>query len=270
MDKNAELSLFLEKAAELTESKYIIADVKIVGLLKAVAASDTLVAIFKNCLADFDYGAAQKKYLVKSKYLAEDKGEFVLPSSSRDLLAFVFCVLMDIDAKKIDFAQFINRYFYEDGSFSAGYSAFLNTMIKPFVNTVKTLTESVIEGKIQDPLDALTEEEERRKKEEKEAAERKLKDKELADKAYGESVKKLREILLADKTKIKNSSAKDDLKRELVLIVDMFGDALGSNDKDAAIYAFTAYKYALKAKKRFFSGRIRKVARYFKDVKNGL
>ena len=147
MDKNAELALFIERADELIESKYIIADIKIVGLLKAIAASDTLIAIFKNCMTGFDYVAAQKKYLVKSKYLAEGKGEFVLPSSSRDLLAFIFSVLVDIDAKRIDFAQFINKYFYEDGSCSAGYTAFLNSMIKPFKNTVKMLMESVIEGK---------------------------------------------------------------------------------------------------------------------------
>ena len=270
MDKNAELSLFLEKADELIESKYIIADVKIVGLLKAIAASDTLVAIFKNCLNEFDYNAAKKKYLVKSKYLAEGKGEFVLPSSSRDLLSFVFCVLMDIDAKNIDFAQFINKYFYEDGSCSTGYGAFLNAMIKPFVNSVKMLMESVIEGKLQDPLEALTEEEARREKEAKAAADRKIKDKELSVKAYGESVKKLRAILLADKTRIKNFSAEESLKKELLLVVDMFGNALDSGDKDAVIYAFIAYKYALKAKKRMFSGRIRKVRRYYEDVINGL
>ena len=139
MDKNAELALFIERADELIESKYIIADIKIVGLLKAIAASDTLIAIFKNCMTGFDYAAAQKKYLVKSKYLAEDKGEFVLPPTSRELLAFIFSVLVDIDAKRIDFAQFINKYFYEDGSFSAGYTAFLNSMIKPFKTRSKCL-----------------------------------------------------------------------------------------------------------------------------------
>ena len=33
MDRNAELELFLQKADELIDSKYIIADIKIVGLL---------------------------------------------------------------------------------------------------------------------------------------------------------------------------------------------------------------------------------------------
>ncbi len=270
MDKRAELDLFLTKADELIDSKYIIADIKIVGLLKAIAASDTLIAIFKNCMTGFDYQAAQKKYLVKSKYLAEGKGEFVLPPSSRELLAFIFSVLVDIDAKRIDFAQFINKYFYEDGSCSAGYTAFLNSMIKPFKNSVKMLMESVIDGKLQDPVEAFTEEEERREVLEKAAAEEKRKEKELSEKAYGESVKAIRKILLDDKTKIKNSRLKDDVKEELVLIIDMFANAVNAADKDGIIYAFLAYKYAVNSKKFMFFGHAKKVGKYLKDVLNGL
>ena len=270
MDKNDELSLFIAKADELIESKYIIADIKITGLLKAVAASGTLVAIFKNCLTGFDYPSAQKKYLVKSKYLAEGKGEFILPSSSRELLAFIFSVLVDIDAKRIDFGQFINKYFYEDGSRSAGYTAFLNSMIKPFKNTVKMLMESVIDGKLQDPVEAFIEEEERKKAEELAAAEEKRKERELSKKSYGESVKAIREILLRDKTKIKNSRLKDDVKEEYILIIDTFANAIDSGDKDGIFYAFIAYKFAVKTKFFLFFGRAKKVARYLKDVLNEL
>ena len=175
MSKREELDLFLTRADEFIESKYILADVKIINLLKSIAGSDTLIAIFKNCLDGFDYEKATKTYLVANKYLSGDKGEFVLPSTSRELLAFIFNLLVDIDAKRIDFSGFIKRYFYEDGSFSAGYSAFINAMIKPFKNSVKMLMESVIEGKLQDPVEALTEEENRKREEEILRAEREKK-----------------------------------------------------------------------------------------------
>ena len=270
MDKNAELALFLDRADELIDSKYITADIKIVGLLKAIAVSDTLVAIFKNCMTGFDYPAAQKKYLVKSKYLAEGKGEFVLPSSSRELLAFIFNVLVDIDAKRIDFAQFINKYFYEDGSFSAGYTAFLNSMIKPFKNSVKMLMESVIEGKLQDPVEAFTEEENRRNELEQAAEEEKRKEKELSEKAYGESIKAIRRLLVADKAKVRSSRLAPEIKDEFLLIIDMFANAITVADKDGIIYAFLAYKYVLKSKKFMFFGRVKKVGKLLKDVLNGL
>ena len=221
-------------------------------------------------MTDFDYAEAQQKYLVKSKYLAEDKGEFVLPSSSRELLAFIFSILVDIDAKRIDFARFLNKYFYEDGSCSAGYTAFLNSMIKPFKNSVKMLMESVLDGKLQDPVEAFVEAEERRNNKEKEEAEKERQEKELTKKLYGKSVKAIREILLNDKTKIKKSRLKIGVREDLILVIDMLANAVSANDKDAIVYAFTAYKYAMRSKKIMFFGREKTIGKYVKDVLRGL
>ncbi len=100
MTKREELELFLKRTDEFIDAKYILADVKIINVLKTIASSETLIALFKNCLTDFDYHQAKKNYLVKSKFLTDDKGEFILPPNSRELLAFIFNILMDIDAKK--------------------------------------------------------------------------------------------------------------------------------------------------------------------------
>ena len=269
MNKREELDLFLKRADEFIESKYILADVKIINLLKSIASSNTLMAIFKNCLDGFDYDEATKKYLVKSKYLAGDKGEFILPSTSRELLAFIFNLLVDMDAKRIDFSAFIKKYFFEDGSFSSEYSAFINSMIKPFKNSVKILMESVIEGKLQDPVEALTEEENRRAREKLEEEERAKKDKEILSKKHGESVKMVREILLAVKTKIKNSKIKKEEVERLLLVIDMLANAVESEDKDAINYAYTSYYYATKV--HFMrSFKRKKVTKLVKEILNAI
>ncbi len=266
MTKREELELFIVRANELIESKYILADVKIVNLLKSIAGSETLIAILKNCLSDFDYEQAKKKYLVKNKYFSDDKGEFVMPPSSRELLAFVFNVLMDIDAKRVELADFINKYFYEDGSFSSGYEAFINLMIKPFKEAVKMLMEGVVEGTLQDPEEAL---EEAQKKKEKLVEEKKKQekiDKELSKKAYGQSIKRIKEILLSDKTKIRASSIDWRKKEDIMLVIDMLANVLDSEDRDAIDYAFTAYRYLCKAYPLKLFGRIKKVGRLLQDV----
>ncbi len=272
MEKREELALFLERAEEFIDGKYILADIKIVNLLKTIVASETLLAIFKNCLADFNFEQAQKKYLVKSKYLSTDKGEFILPTSSRELLAFTFTLLAEIDAKRIDFGQFINKYFYEDGSFSAGYSAFINSLIKPFRNSVKLIMESVIDGKVEDPIEAFTKEEERRAKEKEEQEKRQQKEKELSKKVYGESIKQIKKFLLDDKTKIKNKSAKlkERLVEETLLVIDMLANVIESDDKDAIMYAYISYKYVAKAHPILFFNRIKKIEKLIKDVINEL
>lgn len=242
MTKREELELFLEKADELIDSKYILADVKLANLLKVIAGAETLLALFKNCLTDFDYDEARGKYLVRSKYLAPDKGEFVQPPNSRELLSFVFYTLVEIDDKTINFADFINKYFYEDGSFSSGYEAFINTMIKPFKNAVKILMESVIEGKLQDPIEALCEEEDRRAKQLEAEELRAKKERDIEQKAYAASIKKVKELLLEDKQKIKASKKKECVKEEMFLVIDMLANAVESDDKDAITYAWVSYK----------------------------
>ena len=269
MTKREELDAFIARADELIASKYILADVKIVNLLKAIAQSDTIVALFKNCLQDFDYYKANKEYLVKSS-IADGKGEFITPPSSKELLAFIFNVLMDIDSGKIKLAEFIDVYFYEDGSMYSGYQAFLKAMIVPFKNSIKVLMESVIEGKLQDPVEALTEEEEKRNKlaeEEKLSLQR---EKELAEKAFGGAIKEIKAVLLEDKKRVKGKKFSEKEKNDLLLVIDMLGSVLDSTDKDAIEYAFVAYKYAVKAHKFTFIGRIKKVETLLRDVINGL
>jgi len=269
LTKREELDLFLERCDEFIDSKYILADIKLANLLKVIATSDTFVALFKNCLADFDYYAAQKKYLVKSQY-SSDKGEFILPPNSRELLAFIFYVLVEIDAKRIDFAEFINKYFFEDGSFSSGYDAFITAMIKPFRNSVKMLMESVIEGKLQDPIEALNEEENRRAAEREKEEKSAQKEKDLQKKVYGASVRKIKAMLLEDKKKVKASKLKVIVKNDIFLVVDMLANVIDSEDKDAIEYAFVAYKYVAKYHRWLFRGRILKISKELKSIVNGL
>ncbi len=270
MTKREELDLFLERGEELVNGKYILADVKLASFLKTIALSDTLLALFKNCFTDFDYSSAQKKYFIKTPGISHDKGEFILPPNSRELLAFIFNVLVDIDAKRIDLNVFLNKYFFVDGSSSSAYNAFINSMVKPFISAVKVLMESVLEGSLQDPVEALVEEETRREKERQEKELSLKKEKELLAKAYGASLKGIKDVLLIDKQKIKDSKLSKSDKEDYTLVVDMFANVIESEDKDAIYYAYLAYKYLAKSKKLFFFGRVKKISKLLKDVLNGI
>lgn len=266
--KTSELDAFVKSTDELIESKYIIADIKIVGVLKCIACSETMLALISNCLDGFDYQEAKRRYLVKSPYLSEEKGEFILPTSSRELIAFVFNILVDIDAKRIDLGSFINKYFYENGSTYAGYASFINMMIKPFVNTVKMLMENVLSGEIEDPIEALKNEEEKKIKQKLLDEKSAKTNKESSDKKAKESLKTLKALLLADKKKIKNSGMEENDKLDAILIIDTLANAAESKDKDAVSYALVGYKFMTKCYKFKFFGRYSKVQRYIKDIIN--
>ena len=266
MTKREELELFSLRANEFIEGKYILADVKIINLLKAIANSDTLLAIFKNCLDGFDFEGAKAKYLISSKVQSENRGEFILPENTRELLALIFNILVKIDAKEIDFAEFVTRYFFEDGSFSSGYNAFVNYMIKPFKLAVEGVMESVLEGSLQDPVEAYMEAEKKREKEREEAQIQLEKEKELSKRTNGEKVKKIKEMLLEDKIKVKEKNFDKDKADELILVIDMLSNVVESNDKDAITYAFVAYKYTVNAFGVTFFGRAKKIAKLLEGI----
>ena len=255
MTKREELNAFIVRADEMIDSKYILANVKIVNLLKTIAVSETLIAIFKTCLTDFDYTKAKAECFVKSA-LNDDKGEFVLPSSSRELLALTFSVLMDVDSGKLDLGDFIGKYFYENGSIYESYDAFLKNLIKPFKATVVALMESVIDGKLQDPVEAVLEEERKKAKAEADALAKAKKEEELAKKSYADSVKLVKTALLEDKKKVAESSLSAEEKAESTLVIEMLENVVESGENDAVGYAFVAYKFLCKAEKRLFKGRI--------------
>lgn len=265
MTKREELDNFLSKTEDFINSKYIVADIKIVYLLKTIAASETLLALFKSCLDSNDYEHLKKKYFVQSKF-SFDKGEFICPVNLGELIALCFGILVDIDAKRLDLALLLDKYFYVNGSFFESYNAFLEQMIKPFSTAVKTVMEKVIDGAVEDPIDAVIREEERKNKEKEEEKNKELKEKELSLKSYGDSIKALKELLLVDKTKIKESKLKENEKREMLLITDTFANVIEAEDKDSIDYAYAAYKFMIRSHHYMFFGRIKKTEKLVKVI----
>ena len=246
MSRETELNFFLEKSEDLINSNYILADVKIVGVLKAIATSDMICALFKSCLNEFDYEEAKERYFVVSQYIAKDKRVFVLPESSKDIIAFVFSCLMDIDNKVVSLPNFLDKYFYEDGSSFSSYSLFVNQMIKPFVSTVKSLLEDIISGKVSDPNDAVKKIEDKKERIRREKEKERQKEKELQKKTYGENLKNVRRILLERKSYFQSSRISDIEKAERTLVIDELVSAIDSEKQDKITYAFLCYYYMAK------------------------
>ena len=128
--------------------------------------------------------------------------------------------------------------------------------------------ESVLDGKLQDPVEAFTEEEQKREQEAEDKRKQLQKEREISKKKYGESVKALKEILLIDKKKVKEKNFNSEEKERLTLIIDMLANVIDSCDRDAIIYAYSAYYYAVKSHQLLFFKRIKKTKKYILDVIN--
>ena len=119
---------FISACDELITCKYLVAEYKIQKMLKELAKCEAACTLIGDCLEQFNREREFAKAFVQNSY-----GEFVcvMPTEEYKIIALVFCTLVDIDNKKIDFTDFVRRFFgREDESFHL----FLATMVIPFRN----------------------------------------------------------------------------------------------------------------------------------------
>lgn len=137
-DKSVKIQRFFTACDELITGKYILADTKIGELLRSVATCEELTGLFAAVTDGFDYPAAKKAYLRTSETTRASRGEVYLPSDRGEMLAFVFCLLVEFDNGAMRLGDFLLRYFYEDGSYTASYALFVERIIRPFRDIVRS------------------------------------------------------------------------------------------------------------------------------------
>ena len=132
-----QISRFLQACDKLMNEKYMVADARIAEVLSLIAESRALTDLFSAAAERFDYPAAKKTYLRFPASPTSAHGKAFLPKDRGEVLAFVFCLLVDIDAGRIKFDDYLLRYFYEDGSYTASFALFSDRMLRPFRDIVR-------------------------------------------------------------------------------------------------------------------------------------
>ena len=136
-DKNSKMERFFTACEELINCKFIIANSKISELLRAIATSEELMGLFTAVTKNFDYSAAKRLYLRGPEDTRTARGAAFLPAEDTELLAFVFCLLVEFDSGSLNLNDFLLRYFHEDGSYTASYALFVERVIRPFRDVIK-------------------------------------------------------------------------------------------------------------------------------------
>ena len=136
-DRYSKIQKFFTACDELVNGTFMLADTRIADVLNAVAGSGELTNLFNAATESFDYNAAKKAYLRYPAGKGETHGIVYFPTDRKQILAFVFCVLVEIDAGVMKFNDFLLRYFYQDGSYTASYAVFAERMIRPFRDIVR-------------------------------------------------------------------------------------------------------------------------------------
>ncbi len=144
-DVRSQINDFLGKCEEVKNCKFIMATTKIKDLLKSIVNSRTLYQLFTSVSTEFDYLTAKAQCLLDVSDGFNNRGVVILPESVQDKLAFIFCLLVEIDRDTINFNWFLQKYFSDDGSFYGSYYAFCDLVIDNLEKIIRGVFAKEIE-----------------------------------------------------------------------------------------------------------------------------
>ena len=118
---------FFNSIDELINCKFLVAEYKLQKMLQQLAAAEDVCSLIGECLEQFNRDREFAKAFVQ-----DGQGDFMFvpPEEEYKMLALVFCTLVDIDAKKIEFTDFVKRFFSKDTD--NPFKKFVDSMIVPF------------------------------------------------------------------------------------------------------------------------------------------
>ena len=121
---------FLASCDDLITCKFLVAEYKIQKMLQQLANTQEVCSLVGECLEQFNRDREFSK-----AFIQDGHGDFMcdMPKEEYKIIALVFCALIDIDNKKIEFTDFIKRFFGRDGN---AFESFIKTMIIPFRNLI--------------------------------------------------------------------------------------------------------------------------------------
>lgn len=134
-DQFAQLQRFFVSCDEIVRGSYMQAEPHIAETLRAIADCPALVKLFTVVTEGYDFPAAKAAYLRTPKSGAGIAA--LLPAERSEVLAYVFCLLVELDAGTMKFNEFLLRYFHVDGSYTASYTVFAERIIRPFRDIVR-------------------------------------------------------------------------------------------------------------------------------------
>ena len=137
------LDNFLNACDEFIQGKFILADIKISKILRAISTSKEVYNLMAESLINYNF----KKEYSELKRLSDEQGkDFALPKDTQSVISFVFAMLVEIDSKRIDFSELLSTTFPYATSQREEYAMFSQKFITPFKNAVSKMFGVVPDG----------------------------------------------------------------------------------------------------------------------------
>ena len=103
MYENEKFDNFYEAINNLMNSKLVFANSYISELLHSIADNDDIYNLIARCMINFDF--------IEQWQISVSSGRLVLPEEDMKKIAFIFCMLNNIDDKNLDLNRILEHYY---------------------------------------------------------------------------------------------------------------------------------------------------------------
>ena len=121
--KLQEIQDFLLSVKNMLESKYILIDRRVSDILRSIADTNAVYNLIAECMINFDFAYEWRKS-TEGIYLK-------LPDQEAKRIAFIFCLLNNIDDRKLDVTLILEKFYSYDLAYSP-YDLFCRNVIVEF------------------------------------------------------------------------------------------------------------------------------------------
>ena len=126
------LGMFSQRVEEAINSRFILADRHISGLLKCVATIPELTAVVGETLKNVSYADEYDKARVVLTKNGKSVCKFVMPNDKKRIIAFTVCLL-----------EFLTEFFYDEDT-NVAYTKFCDTVLKPFKRAGEMVLKNLV------------------------------------------------------------------------------------------------------------------------------
>ena len=121
------INAFIASCNDMMSAKFLLAEKKISALLATIAEHERLYDLFKQALKGYNRQVEWKKSVVT----VGGRNKLVLPQTQSRLIAYAFCLLMEIDTGKKSLRSVLDEFFYHTNP-NEEFTLFCKTVIAPF------------------------------------------------------------------------------------------------------------------------------------------
>lgn len=127
---------FYKACNDMIDGRFILSDTKVSNILKCVVKSELLYNLYSTCMMNFNFSSVLDRCQASNP---NNGGYFVMCDDEKEVVAFVTCLLLEVDKKNLSLQSFVTDNFFSSDGYNISYNNFAITILLAYKNAVKNL-----------------------------------------------------------------------------------------------------------------------------------